>query len=108
MSNEEEERKKRLDGYQRRYMAAAHGMQTGVAYKMEHEPGETTPKHLRVGVNSAMRDHSSLARLLIEKGLINDEEYLRAIAEGMEAERDMYQQWVNSRLGREGLEIKLG
>ena len=35
-----------------RYTAALHGMQSGVAMKMNYDVAETTPKHLRVGVNS--------------------------------------------------------
>lgn len=90
-----------------RYHAALHAMQTGVAWKMERDPSETTPKHLRVGVNAAMRDHSSLVQLLIEKGVFTEEEYYKAIADGMELERDMYQAWLNSHLGSTTTKITL-
>jgi hypothetical protein len=73
-----------------RYMAAAHAMQTGVAAKMQREPAETTPKHLRVGVNSAMVGNAALAKLLIEKGIFTEAEYFQAQADAMEAERDAY------------------
>lgn len=85
-----------------RYMAAAHAMQTGVAYKMVSHPDETTPKHLRVGVNAAMADQSGLVRLLIEKGVFTEEEYVKAVADSMERERDLYQQWVNDHYGSDG------
>lgn len=73
-----------------RYAAAAHGMQSGVAMMMNHDAKATEPKHLRVGVNSAMSDAGALAKLLIAKGIFTEEEYLVAVCEGMEAERDTY------------------
>lgn len=82
-----------------RYLDAAHAMQTGVAMTMEYEPKETQPKHLRVGVNAAMVEHSALAGLLIAKGLITEEEYLAALAKGMEDEADKYQTRVRKYLG---------
>lgn len=65
-----------------RYEALAHAMQTAVAWEhgqftagllarlAEHEP-----KHLEVGVNSAMLDHTALLRKLVEKGIIDDGEF---------------------------------
>ena len=37
-----------------RYLDAAHAMQTGVAFTMHQDSSQTDPKHLRVGINSAM------------------------------------------------------
>lgn len=82
-----------------RYRAAAHAMQSGVRLRMTREgvpddseliPGHTSPKHLRVGINSAMSDQGGLARLLIEKGLITEAEYVKAMADAMEAEAQSY------------------
>jgi len=81
-------------GYVQRYQAAAHAMQTGVAVEMARGSRETQPKHLRVGVNCTARDLGSLAGLLIEKGVITREEYLKALAEGMEAEVRSYQERI--------------
>lgn len=78
----------------RRWHAAAHAMQTGVAYQLEipeFADGQGSPKHLRVGVNVALSDHGALVDLLIKKGVITEEEYLEAIADKMEEERDRYQ-----------------
>ena len=61
-----------------RYLSAAHGMQTGVSYVMEKDNTETQPKHLRVGINAAMSDEGGLVTLLIEKGIITHEEYMKA------------------------------
>ena len=61
------------------YEAAAHAMQTGVAFLMERGDKATEPKHLRVGINSAMVEHAALVRLLISKGVITDEDDLDLI-----------------------------
>jgi hypothetical protein len=86
------------DAYQR-YAAAAHAMQSGVAAKMERDPSETKPKHLRVGVNSAMVENSALVRLLISKGILTEEEWAQALADGMEDEVRLYEQWLSEKLG---------
>lgn len=85
-----------------RYHAALHGMQTGVAHKMHHSPKETTPKHLRVGVNSAHVSVAALVRVLVGKGLFTREELNLALAQEMEAERDRYQDWLNTFYGNRG------
>lgn len=77
---------------QQRYLEAAHGMQAGVAAVMGlGDSSETTPKHLRVGINSAMCDHAALVRLLIAKGLFTEQEYAKEVADEMERERDRYE-----------------
>ena len=81
---------RRIEAAKERYAAAAHAMQTGVAFSMEANPSETSPKHLRVGVNSAMVEHAALAWLLIQKGIITEVEYRESLANFMEKERDSY------------------
>lgn len=78
--------------YRQRYLHAAKRMQSGVAFVMEKDRHETAPKHLRVGVNTAHADLGGLAGLLIAKGVITRDEYLKAIAEAMEREADAYEQ----------------
>jgi len=82
------------------YTNKAHAMQSGVAMKMHIDPSETTPKHLRVGVNSAMCDSSALANLLIEKGLITVEEYDAAITAEMGREVERYETWLTEHFGK--------
>lgn len=82
-----------------RYQDAAHAMQSGVAAKMGIDARDTEPKHLRVGINSALRDSATLARLLIAKGLITEAEYVAAQADGMEEEAEMYRLWLEERTG---------
>lgn len=93
--------------YTTRWQRAAHAMQSGVAARMNWaERDETTePKHLRVGVNSALVDHGALVDLLVSKGVITRLEYLRAIAEGMEREQASYERDLSALLGHE---VKLG
>jgi len=73
-----------------RYLDAAHAMQTGVAFTMHADPGETDPKHLRVGINTAMVEHGALVGLLIAKRLFTIEEYYKALADMMEIEVQTY------------------
>jgi hypothetical protein len=84
---------------QQRYVKAAHAMQSGVAAKMALDPGETTPKHLRTGVNSAMAEHAGLAKLLIAKGIITEAEYFEAMASAMEDEAKLYEDELSRRTG---------
>lgn len=76
-----------------RYFAACHAMQTGVQLDLTRN-GDTKAaadhKHLRVGVNVCMCDHAALIELLVEKGVITSEEYVKAIADQMEKEVDRY------------------
>lgn len=66
------------------YEEALHGMQSGVFHEMNKGADKsTTPKHLRVGINSSMISDAALAYLLIKKGIITEEEYkeeLRLVA----------------------------
>jgi len=82
-----------------RQMAAAHAMQSGVAMEMNWNPGPTDPKHLRVGVNTALCDHAALVRLLMGKGIIMEAEYMAAIADEMEAEAERYRQRIQDHFG---------
>ena len=90
-----------------RYDAAARAMQSGVAAKMAFNPAETSPKHLRVGVNSAHGSDAALLDLLIEKGLITQEEFFEKLATWMEKEVDGYKKEVNAHYGTDGV-INLG
>jgi hypothetical protein len=61
---------------------------------------ECEPKHLRVGVNSALRDQASLVKLLVAKGIIAESEYVDAIVAGANEEADSYEARLSKRLGR--------
>lgn len=93
------------DEARERYERAMHAMQSGVAAKMHIDPAETTPKHLRVGVNSALVDTGAMAQLLISKGVITEDEYLEAICSGAEQEAERYRKYLTRHFG--GPEIHL-
>lgn len=80
-----------IEENKRRYLAAGHAIQSGVA--MEHSMGsdDGSPKHLRVGINLRATDAGGLAKLLVDKGVITDEEYLEAIVDAAEAEQKAYE-----------------
>ena len=85
-----------------RYLKAIHAMQSGVKMMINYEHPEiqtadnapdpsTGPKHLRVGINSAMSDHTALVHLLLDKGIITRDDYEASLADQMESEVRMYE-----------------
>lgn len=80
------------------YAALMHAMQSGV--KAEHEMGsdDGSPKHLRVGVNSALVDNGSLAYLLVKKGVITEQELWEQLVDGMRAEVTKYRKKLAEKL----------
>ena len=84
----------------RRHLAAAHAMQTGVAYQHQYGSSDATPKHLRVGINTAMSDHAGLVRLLTQKGIFTQDEYTEAIADEMEREKARYEDELSAHFGK--------
>ena len=80
--------------WQQRYEVAAHAMQSGVAQTHALGSQDGTPKHLRAGVNSALVNQAALAKLLIQKGIITEDEYLVAIVEAMEDEVTRYEEML--------------
>lgn len=61
-----------------------HAIQTGIAYNKDKTG--MAPKHLRVGVDSALVECGAIAKLLIANGIFTDLEYLEALAAAMEEE----------------------
>jgi hypothetical protein len=66
-------------------------VQSGVAFSVAKGEGDTSPKHLRTGVNLAMVEHAALTELLIEKGLITYEEFLTALVKKTREEEEKYE-----------------
>lgn len=79
----------------------AHAMQSGVATEIAHDMNNAaaTPKHLRVGVNSAMVEHGALVKLLIDKGVIDLGEYVVELRDAMKREVEMYERRLSERIG---------
>ncbi len=90
---------------QDRYHAACHAMQTGVAYDQQYNPKDKEPKHLRVGINVALCDHTALVRLLIDKGLITELEYWQAVTAEMDREVERYTAKINERFGSDKIKL---
>lgn len=84
-----------------RYDAAAYAMQSGVAMSMHKDGTDCTPKHLRVGINSAHVTQAALTCLLLEKGIITEDELEKELADAMEREVALYEREL-------GPNVKLG
>lgn len=84
----------------------AHRVQSAIAFFEGRQQmfgtryAEIEPKHLRVGVNSALIDSAALARLLFRKGIFTAEEYYDALIETWEQEVDDYRSRVKQVDGR--------
>lgn len=98
--------KERIKAAYKRYELASHAMQTGVAVEIDFniqagkKDAATSPKHLRVGINSAMVEHSAMVSLLMKKGIITELEYAETLAEAMEIEVERYENWIFNKTGK--------
>lgn len=82
------------------YLGLMHAMQTGVAYSMGFmSSSECDPKHLRVGLNSAMCELGALTDLLMEKGIMTWEEIMDKRIEYMQHEVEEYSQRLSKAMG---------
>ena len=84
-----------------KYARLAHAVQSGVKAKMEIDGSETTPKHLRVGVNMAMIDSAAVGMLLLRKGIISEEEYVDALIDRTQQEVEMYEEFLSAHYGKQ-------
>lgn len=83
----------------RRYAAAAHAVQTGVAYELEIDPKSGTPKHVRTGLNIEMCSHAALVRLLIAAGVFTEPQYVEAVIAELLAEKRRYEERLTRHYG---------
>lgn len=88
-----------VEVFRKRYVAALHAVQSGVALAITQGSSEATPKHLRVGVNSAMIDASAIARLPMQKGVFTEREYFEMLAIVAEEEQASYEGLLGVKLG---------
>jgi hypothetical protein len=90
-----------IDQLKQRYFELMHAMQSGVAFSEQAgiDYGSTSPKHLRVGINSAMVNDAALTTLLLKKGIITEEEYWTALVEQLEKEVEAYKQTLSEHYG---------
>ena len=89
------------------YTAAAHKVQSAIAILMVHKApyAPVQPKHLRVGVDMSKADMKGLARLLIEKGVFTEDEYLEAVLKSAEEEAADYERLVREELANSGITL---
>lgn len=80
-----------LETEKQRYAKAMHAMRSAIAFSQNYGQ-DTQPKHLRVGVNSALISSSALVQLLVEKGILTEEEYVKRLADLTEEEVKMYEE----------------
>jgi len=90
---------KSIEELRAEWQASAHAMQSGIAMQLERGSTCATPKHLRVGLNVALRDQGSLVALLIKKGLFTEAEYVEAIAAGMATEVEETERVLSQEFG---------
>lgn len=86
-------------------MRLMHAVQTGVKSKMQYDPHETQPAHLRVGVNSAMIEFSALLDVLIEKKILTLEEFEVSLVKWAKKEVETYEKELSD---HHGTKITLG
>jgi len=98
------------EGNIERYERACHAMQSGVKLMQNYEHPELvisdnaieasdSPKHLRVGINTAMCDLAALVKLLVDKEIINMEDYYSSMADEMEEEVKRFEQRIKVQTG---------
>lgn len=98
--------------FARKDEALRHAIQTGIMHEMErsylHHLDENLKraiKHLRTGLNCAMREHSTVVKLLIEKGIITEQEYFVTHLQELENEVKILEASLQKHFG---ITVKLG
>lgn len=81
------------------YRRLGHAIQSGVMMMMERDPTSGSPKHLRVGVNTVKSDLGALTRLLVDKGVISQDEAFEYVLNGLREEIKMYERSLSERFG---------
>ena len=76
-----------IEDDRRRYLEAAHAVQSGITMMSHTNPRLFEAKHARVGIDTAKVEQAGLVTLLISKGLFTEAEYVAAIADAMEEEQ---------------------
>lgn len=90
----------KLDMLKVEYQDAMHAMQTGVAHMIERDRSEASLKHIRVGINSALCSVSALMLILVEKGLVTEEEYFTKLLELVKEDVKDYEAKLTQLIGK--------
>jgi hypothetical protein len=68
-----------------------HAIQTGVAYEHGLGSKDQEPKHLRVGINSALVSVAAVTKLLVDRQIIVEKDYWTYYIDQLEDELARYQ-----------------
>lgn len=85
------------------YMSQLHAIQSGVAMMLEtfgSNGSGASPKHLRVGVDSAMVNDAAVVSLLMKKGLITLGEYYDELIIQARKEKERYEKVLSEHFGK--------
>jgi hypothetical protein len=74
--------------FQEKYERLQHSMQAAIGFEMENNSNLRNPKHQRVGINTALVEIASIAKLLIDKKVITEDEYFEYLLDGMKREAE--------------------
>lgn len=84
---------------QAEYVRLMHAMQTGVEYLRQYDDTQTDPKHMKVGVNSSLVSCGALVKLLMDKGLITEQEYWDTLVRATREEVHTYEAQLKEHIG---------
>jgi hypothetical protein len=100
----------RVDGLEGEIQHHQHAVQSAVKFLLtiqKHgDMSECSPKHLRVGVNSALIDSSAVAKVLIDKGIISEVEYFTAVRDLWRNEHALYRDRARALTGDQRLDFE--
>lgn len=99
----EDERKREKQTYR----SLLHAMQSGVLISAQldgyvdsnYPRNDLSPKHLRVGIDSALVSLDALVSLLVDSGTFTQDEWNRALNKAMKKEVETYEQKLTERIG---------
>ena len=82
-------------------------VQSGILAKMMRWPSFNdmccNPKHIRVGIDSAMVSDRAMFDLLVAKGVFTEEEYAKALRDSAKREADTHEKELGFKLGEAGI-----
>lgn len=84
------------------YEQAAHGVQSAIKYEMEERGwrgNENEWKHLRAGIDMRAAEAAGLVQLLIQKGILTEDEYLEAMRLSANEELARYIEYLRKTYG---------
>lgn len=87
------------------YLRLMHAVQSGIKIQIESGQHLASPKDLRVGVDSAMVSDLALARLLMDKGVFTEAEYLEYLVQAAKDEKNHKVAEIRELLGTDKVEL---